>query len=184
MTSRNIKLAQPYAEALLDITTKEGSLDKVITDLTALSTILAESDDLRKALSNPILSSTAKKGIIKSVFADNVSDTIVKFLMVLSDRGRIGYLADVIEKALELAYKKASIEVAYVSSPVELTSTQEEALTAKLQTMTGANQIKLKITLDESLLGGFMVQVGSKIIDTTVKGQLRQLSAYLGGSAV
>jgi F-type H+-transporting ATPase subunit delta len=184
MTSRNIKLAQPYAEALLDITTKEGSLDKVITDLTFLSTILADSKDLRKALSNPTLSSSAKKEIIKSLFKDNISNTIVKFLMVLCDRGRISYSTDVVERALELAYKKASIEIAYVSSSITLSSSQEENLTTKLQKMTGANQIKLKVTVDATLLGGFIVQVGSKIIDNSVKGQLKQLSAYLGASVV
>jgi F-type H+-transporting ATPase subunit delta len=104
--------------------------------------------------------------------------------MVLSDRGRIVYLADVIEKALELAYKKASIEIAYVSSSVELTSSQEEALITKLQAMTGASQIKLKLTVDKNLIGGFVVQIGSKIIDNSVKGQLRQLSAYLGVPAI
>jgi F-type H+-transporting ATPase subunit delta len=184
MTSRNIKLAQPYAEALLDITTKEGSLDKVINDLNSITTILSQSSDLSKALTNPTLSAITKKEIIKSVFKDTVSGTIIKFLMVLSDRGRVAYLSDVIEKALELAYKKASIEVAYVSSSVEFTSSQEEALVEKLKAMTGASQIKLKVSVDESLLGGFIVQVGSKIIDNSVKGQLRQLSAYLGASIV
>jgi len=104
--------------------------------------------------------------------------------MVLSDRGRIAYLADVIEKALELAYQKASIQVAYVTSSLELTSSQEEALIEKLQAMTGASQIKLNLSVDSSLLGGFVVQIGSKIIDNSVKGQLRQLSAYLGASVV
>lgn len=184
MTSRNIKLAQPYAEALLDITTKEGSLDKVINDLTSISTILSESSDFRKTLANPTLSSIAKKEIIKSILKDTVSNTLIKFLMVLCDRGRIMYLTDVIEKALELAYEKASIQIAYVSSSLELTSSQEEALTEKLQAMTGASQIKLKLSVDTSLLGGFVVQVGSKIIDNSVKGQLRQLSAYLGASIV
>ena len=184
MTSRNVKLALPYAEALLDITTKEGSLDKVINDLNSLSTILSESKDLKKALANPTLSSITKKEIIKSVFKDSVSNTIIKFLMVLSDRGRIAYLADILEKALELAYKKASVEIAYVSSSLELTSSQEEALVVKLQSMTGAKQIKLKLSVDNSLLGGFIVQIGSKIIDNSVKGQLRQLSGYLGASIV
>ncbi len=184
MTSRNIKLALPYAEALLDITTKEGALDKVINDLNSVSTILSQSSDLNKALANPTLSSITKKEIIKSVFKDTVSTTIIKFLMVLSDRGRVAYLGDVIALALELAYKKASIEIAYVSSSIELTSSQEEALIAKLQAMTGARQIKLKLSVDNTLLGGFIVQIGSKIIDNSVKGQLRQLSAYLGASIV
>lgn len=182
MTSRNIKLAQPYAEALLDV--NKGSLDKLITDLTSLSTILADSLDLRKAFSNPLLSSNTKKEIIKSVLGDNVSPNITKFLMVLCDRGRIAYLADVVEKALELAYEKASIKMVSVTSSGELTASQEESLTSKLQVMTGASQIKLKLSVDESLIGGFLVQVGSKIIDTSVKGQLRQMASHLGASVL
>lgn len=184
MASRNIKLASPYAEALLDITGKDGSIDKVITELTSISSSLAESADLRKALANPLLSSEVKKGIVKSIFSETVSETMVKFLMVLCDRGRISYLKDIIEKALELAYKKASIEMAYVSSSVEITASQEDNLITKLQSMTGAKQIKLKLTVDQSLIGGFVIQVGSKIIDNSVKGQLKQLSFYLGASVL
>jgi F-type H+-transporting ATPase subunit delta len=104
--------------------------------------------------------------------------------MVLCDRGRISYLADILEKALEIAYKKASIEVAYVISSNQLTASQEEALILKLQAMSGAKQIKLKLTVDEALIGGFIVQVGSKIIDSSIRGQLRQLASYLGASIV
>jgi F-type H+-transporting ATPase subunit delta len=182
VTSRNIKLAQPYAEALLDI--NAGSLDKVIMDLNSLSTVLSESVELRKALSNPILSATAKKEIIKSVFSDSVNNSIIKFLMVLCDRGRISYLDAIIEKALELAYQKSSIEIAYVTSSIEMTNSQEESLTAKLKLMTGAKQIKLKLVVDSSLIGGFVAQIGSKVIDNSVKGQLRQMSVYLGASVI
>jgi F-type H+-transporting ATPase subunit delta len=182
MTSRNIKLAQPYAEALLDLNGKE--LDKTINDLNVISSTLEESLELRKAISNPTLPAPVKKEIIKSIFASNINSTIIKFLMVLCDRGRISYLDDIIGKALEIAYKKASIEVAYVTSSTQLTASQEEALISKLQSMTGAKQIKVKLTVDENLLGGFIVQVGSKIIDTSIKGQLRKLASYLGASVV
>lgn len=184
MTSRNIKLAQPYAEALLDLNSKEGSIDKTINDLTVISSILEESLELRKAISNPTLPAPLKKEIIKSIFANNISSNVIKFLMVLCDRGRISYLDDIIEKALEIAYKKASIEIAYVTSSTQLTPSQEEALISKLQSMTGAKQIKIKLTIDENLLGGFIIQVGSKIIDTSIKGQLRKLASYLGASVV
>lgn len=113
-----------------------------------------------------------------------MSSSIIKFLMVLCDRGRISYLDSIIEKALELAYQKSSIEIAHVISSVELTTAQEETLTAKLKSMTGAKQIKLKLSVDANLIGGFVAQIGSKIIDNSVKGQLRQMSAYLGASVI
>lgn len=184
MTSRNIKLAQPYAEALLDLTSKEGPLDKIINDLNSISTILSDSSELRKAISNPTLPANVKKDIIKSVFGTSVNPILIKFLMVLCDRGRISYLDSIIEKGLEIAYKKASIEIAYVTSSTQLTASQEESLVSKLQIMSGAKQIKLKLVVDEALIGGFVIQVGSKIIDSSIKGQLRQLASYLGASVV
>jgi F-type H+-transporting ATPase subunit delta len=103
-------------------------------------------------------------------------------MMVLCDRGRIEFLDSITEMALILAYKKASIEMAYVTSSIKLSSSQTESLVEKLKAMTKAQQIKIELTVDESLIGGFTVQIGSKIIDTSVQNQLRQLSSYLGAS--
>ena len=103
-------------------------------------------------------------------------------MMVLCDRGRINYLEAIVETSLMLAYKNAAIEIAYVTSSVKLSSTQTEALVDKLKAMTKAEQIKLDLKVDETLIGGFKVQIGSRIIDTSVQNQLRQLSSYLGAS--
>nr|BDA98996.1 ATP synthase CF1 delta subunit [Rhodomonas sp. NIES-2332] len=176
MSSKNVKVAKPYADAFLEIANK-GS---VINDLNCIATALSESKDLQKAIANPLVSSTAKKDIIKSIFAGNVDANTVKFMMVLCDRGRIEYLDAIAETALVLAYKQASIEIAYVTSSVKLSSAQTEALVDKLKAMTKADQIKLELNVDEALIGGFKVQIGSRIIDTSVQSQLKQLSSYLG----
>jgi F-type H+-transporting ATPase subunit delta len=180
MSSRNVKIAKPYADAFLEIANKSN----VINDLNCISTALSESKDLQKAIANPLVSSTAKKDIIKSIFSGNVDSNTIKFMMVLCDRRRIEYLDSIVETALLLAYKQASIEMAYVTSSVKLSSNQTEALVSKLKVMTKAEQIKLDLKVDPNLIGGFKVQIGSKIIDTSVQNQLRQLSSYLGSSVI
>jgi len=178
------KIAKPYADAFLEITKESGSLDSTINDLNCITTALSESKDLEKAIQNPLISTAAKKDIIKSVFSGNVGGSTVKFMMVLCDRGRIEYLESISRLALELAYKQASIEVAYVTASTELSSSQQEALVGKLKSMTGAGQIKLDINVDKDLIGGFTVQVGSQIVDTSIQNQLKQLSAHLGASSI
>ena len=108
----------------------------------------------------------------------------MKFLLVLCDRGRISYLDSILEKALELAYKAASIEMVKITTSVAFTSSQQETMISKLKKMTGAEQVKLEINVNPNLIGGFVIQVGSKIIDTSILGQLRQLSSYLGASVM
>jgi len=183
MSSKNVKIAQPYAEAFLELSNK-GSLDSVINDLNCVSSSVSGSTELKTLLSNPLVNSQTKKNVIKSVFNDKIDNNTLKFLLVLCDRGRISYLESIVDKALELAYKAASIETVKVTSSVAFTSIQQEALISKLKKMTGANQIRLEITTNSNLIGGFVVQVGSKIIDTSIQGQLQQLSSYLGSSAL
>lgn len=182
MTMKNVKIVQPYAEALINIASEEGSFDEIIKDLLYIKRTLSDSNGLNEVLANPILSTKTKKEILESVFTDNVKNTLVKLLMVLCDCRRISYLLDVVQKALELAYKKASIEVVSVTSSVKLNAYQEEELTKKLQKMTGATRVDLESIVDQSLLGGFVIQIGSKVIDSSIKGQLKRLAFSIGTS--
>lgn len=183
MNSKNLKIAQPYAEAFLDLATKE-SLDTIINDLNCLSSTLTSSGDLKKLLANPLVNVNNKKSILKSIFSDKLDGKTLRFLLVLCDRGRISYLNSIVDKAIELAYKAASIEIVKVTSSVSFTSGQQESLVSKLKTLTGASQIKLNVEVNPNLIGGFIIQIGSKIIDTSIQGQLRQLSSYLGTSSI
>lgn len=183
MNSKNLKIAQPYAEAFLDLATKD-SLDTIINDLNCLSSTLASSGDLQKLLSNPLVGVNSKKSILKSIFTEKLDTKTLRFLLVLCDKGRISYLDSIVDKAIELAYKAASIEIVKVTSSVSFTSAQQDSLVAKLKTLTGANQIKLNVEVNPTLIGGFIIQIGSRIIDTSIQGQLRQLSSYLGTSSI
>jgi len=179
MNTTHTKIAQPYAEAFLDLVSK-GSLEETIHDLTYISTSLKTSEDLKKALHNPLLNSQTKKNIIKSIFSEKVDNKTLRFLLVLCDRNRISYLDSIMNIAIELAYKASSIEIIKVTASTQLTPSQQDSLSAKLKKMTGAQEIKLSIALDPNLIAGFIIQIKSKIIDTSVQGQLKQLSSYLG----
>jgi len=87
MSSKNTKIAQPYAEAFLELAAK-NSLETTINDLNCLSISLANSNDLKKLLSNPLVNSENKKSIIKSIFSEKIDNITLKFLLVLCDRGR------------------------------------------------------------------------------------------------
>ena len=180
--ANNLKIAQPYANALIQMTSGTGSLDKIISDLTYIEAAL-KSADLVEAFANPLLSLDTKKGMVKSIFKGKIDTKTVNFLLVLCDRGRIDCLEGINSLALEMAYKQASVEVAYVTSSSDMSEDQQEALVSKLKTMTGVKQVKLEVKVDKTLIGGFTVQIGSRIIDTSIQGQLKKLASHLGASA-
>jgi len=175
--AQNLKVAQPYANAFVEM----SSVKDVISDLVCIKTAL-ESKELKQALCNPLIAVENKKKMVKSVFQGKIDNKSVNFLLVLCDRGRIDCLEAVSSLALEMAYKRAAIGVAYVTSACEMSESQQEALVGKLKSMTKAKEIRLETTVDKTLVGGFTVQVGSRIIDTSISGQLKKLASHLGTS--
>jgi F-type H+-transporting ATPase subunit delta len=177
-----IKVAQPYAEALLDSAKSNNLVTEITNDMNVISQLLTSSSDLKKFLGNPLAKVDSKKKVLKDILADQVSPTTFTFLLVLVDRGRIDVLETVVERYLELAYALASVEVAQITSALPLSAKQQELLIQKLQKITGAREVKLKLSIDVSLLGGFIAKVGTQVIDASLLGQLKQISTYLGTS--
>ena len=174
------KVAEPYAEALLDLAKSTDSLKETTNDMNIVSQFLANSSDLRKFLGNPIITRDAKKNVVKDILGEQISASTLKFLLLLVDRGRIEVLEQIAQKFLELSYKQESIEIAKVTSSIQLSAEQQQKIAEKLKAITGAKQIKLALKVDPELIGGFTIEVGSKMIDTSIRGQLNKMSSLLG----
>ena len=108
-----------------------------------------------------------------------ISEQTSNFLLILADRNRLSYLEAIANRYLELVYELANIKIVEITSATEISEEQQQLLIDKLQTMTNAKEIKLLITLDASLMGGFLVKTNSQVIDLTVKGQLNELAKHL-----
>jgi len=174
------KVAEPYAEALLDLAKSSDSLKETTNDMNIVTQFLANSSDLKKFLGNPLITKDAKKNVVKDIFGEQIDGRTLKFLLLLVDRGRIEVLESIAQKFLELSYKQESIEIAKITSSIQLSAEQQQSIAEKLKTITGAKQIKLALKVDPQLIGGFTIEIGSKMIDTSIRGQLKQISALLG----
>ena len=174
------KVAEPYAEALLDLAKSNDSLKETTNDMNVVSQFLANSNDLKKFLGNPLVTRDAKKSVVKDILGEQIDGSTLKFLLLLVDRNRIEVLDSIAKKYLELSYKQESIEIAKITSSIQLSAGQQKEIAEKLKVITGAKQIKLALKVDPNLIGGFTVEIGSQYIDTSIRGQLRQITNLLG----
>nr|QUE28441.1 AtpD [Porphyrostromium boryanum] len=178
MSSKSIvaKVSQPYAEALLE---SAKHTDCITKDAMAFLEIFSSSKELKSSLSSPMILNLSKKDILKNIFADKLEDSFLSFLMVLVDRNRINIVETVLEKYLELAYKVSAITIANVTTAIPFSPEQHDLLTNKLKKMTSSQEVKLIINVEPELIGGFVIQVDSKVIDTSLRGQLKQIASHL-----
>nr|YP_010204160.1 ATP synthase CF1 delta subunit [Ahnfeltia fastigiata]UAT97608.1 ATP synthase CF1 delta subunit [Ahnfeltia fastigiata] len=173
------KIALPYALALLESVQVANLLKKTNEDLNIISGMLLASDDLKAFLENPLVTTLAKKNVIKQLLSEQVSNTVLTFLFVLVDRRRIGLLNIIVDRYFELAYKLESTTIANITTSIALTDLQHDNLVAKLQEITKTKNVKLVVQIDPNLIGGFTIQIGSKVIDTSLYGKLNQIASYL-----
>jgi len=174
------KVAEPYAEALLDLAKSNDSLKETTNDMNIVSQFLANSGDLKKFLGNPLITRAAKKTVVKDILGEQIGGSTLKFLLLLVDRNRIQVLESIAQKFLELSYKQERIEIAKITSSIQLSADQQKTIAEKLKLITGAKQIKLALKVEPQLIGGFTIEIGSKLIDTSIRGQLKQISNLLG----
>nr|YP_010619654.1 ATP synthase CF1 subunit delta [Tayloriella tenebrosa]WAX03667.1 ATP synthase CF1 subunit delta [Tayloriella tenebrosa] len=173
------KITTPYAEALIDHAQSLNLLAEATKDLSSISTVLSESKDLQALLQNPLINGFIKKEILKQLFENQINNFVMNFLLVLVDRRRVSILYSIIQKYLELIYVLESITIAELYCAIDITEIQQESLIQKIKFMTNSNQVKLVIRKDTDLIGGFVIKIGSKIIDASLAGKLKRMSLYL-----
>lgn len=173
------KIASPYARALFDFSVEKNIMHQITADFQNLEIFLEKTPELTEYLNNPIVSQEAKREVLTKTLKSQVNTETFKFLMVLVNRDRINLLRVIIASYLELVYKTASIKTIEVSTAFAFTYLQKNTLVQKLKELTNAREIRLVITVDPSLIGGFLIKTNSKVIDFTVKNQLQKLAKHL-----
>ena len=176
LTSR---IAGPYARALFDFSVEKNIMHQITADFQNLEIFLNKSSDFTDYLNNPIVNQDAKSAVLTKTLKSQVNTETFKFLMVLVNRGRVNLLNSIIAKYLELVYETASIKTIEVLTAFAFTNLQKNTLIQKLKELTNAREIRLVITVDPSLIGGFLIKTESKVIDFTVKYQLQRLAKHL-----
>jgi len=173
------KIAAPYARALFDFSVEKNIMHQITADFQNLETFLNETVELTEYLNNPIVNQDAKCDVLTKTLQSQVNIETFKFLIILVNRDRINLLESIITSYLELVYETASIKMIEVSTAFAFNNLQKNLLIKKLKELTNAREIRLVITVDSNLIGGFLIKTESKVIDFTIKNQLQNLAKHL-----
>jgi len=172
-------IATPYSEALLHVAESRQETDTVATQVRELLALWNGSAQLREAMASPVLEPDAKKAALAALFDEQVTPSVQNLLKLLADRQRIAVLDAVLERFLELYRELRHITLAKVSSATPLSEEQQAQLNQKVQAIAGTKAVEFDLNVDPSLIGGFVVNLGSQVIDASLVGQVRRLGLAL-----
>jgi len=172
-------IATPYAEALLQVSEARQESDTVAAQARYVLALWNGCSELRAAMSSPVLEPDAKKAALLALFKDELTASLQNLLKLLADRQRIAVLDAVLGRYLELFRELRQITLARVISAQPLSEDQQAQLNAKVQAIAGTAAVEFDLQVDPALIGGFIVSMGSQVIDASLSGQVRRLGLAL-----
>ncbi len=173
------EIIEPYAAALMSLGKSQDLTEQFGDNVRSLLNFLNESQELKRFLGNPIVKAEDKKAVLQRMVGNDIEPYMRNFLMLLVDRGRIIFLEQIGKQYLALLRELNQTVLAEVTSIVELNEDQKNTVRERVKSMTGAREVEIETKIDPSLLGGVIIQIGSQVIDSSLKGQLRRIGISL-----
>ena len=171
-------IAQRYAKALLQAALSAGKADEVFEDAESFLALQLQSPRIRNFLFSPQVTTEAKHALLDKVLKGRASELFVELMHLLVDKKRIVFVADIAE-AYKLFYEKEKgiIEATAITA-VPLEEALRDKLVRALESQTGKT-VRVTHVVDPRILGGMIVRMEDKLIDGSVRFQLRQLRRHL-----
>ena len=167
------EIARVYSEALFEVAKEKGSLDEVHEQLGEIADKVDEDRDLQVFFFSPYFSSNEKRDGIAKAFSGG-NEELINFLELLAEKHRMPALFRIRRRFDELYAEENQQLAVTVTSAVELEASVVESIGAEIEKQTGKS-IELTSKVDDSIIGGLVLQVGNRVLDSSIRNRLDQL---------
>ena len=177
--SFSTETSERYARALFEVSKENNELEKIENDAKNFQIILKESRDFQNFIKNPTQTISHQNEVIELISKSlHFSKNLKNFFLLLIEKRRIFFVKKILESFLKLcSHKRGEIKAALISSK-ELSQIDLDKISNELSNVTGSN-LKFNFTVDKELIGGLKLQLGSIMIDTSIKNKLKKYEQML-----
>jgi len=172
--SFSTETSERYSRALFEIAKEAGELEKIELDITTFKSLIENNKDLGNFVKNPTQSITNQNNILILLSEKlNFTKNLKNFFLLLIQKRRIFFVSKIIDSFLKLCLRKRGELKASLISSKELSELELENISKDLSISMGST-IKFDYKIDKDLIGGFKLQLGSFMIDTSIKNKLKK----------
>jgi F-type H+-transporting ATPase subunit delta len=175
-------VARVYAQSLLELADAAGGDEKIVEtggELSAIAEMIREDAEIAEFLRSPIVDSEKRAASLRRIFEGRVSDLVLRFMLVLNGKGRLGEFGSMVSGYDQLVNERMGrVEVDVMTVDGSLDPDQLALLGEKVKAKLGQEPVFHQYA-DESLIGGLVLRVGDQLIDGSVRGQLRRMREEL-----
>tara|TARA_Y200000002_G_C22646475_1_gene649338 strand:+ start:574 stop:1131 length:558 start_codon:yes stop_codon:yes gene_type:complete len=173
--SFSTETSERYSRALFEVAKETNELDKIEIDIKNFQSLIKNNTELHYFIHNPSQSINNQNNVLNFLSEKlNYSKSLRNFLLLLVEKRRIFFVLKIIDNFLKLCSKKRGEVKASLISSKELSDTELEKISRELSSSMGST-IKFDYKVDKNLIGGLKLQLGSFMIDTSIKNRLKKI---------
>lgn len=174
-------VSKTYGEALFEIAMEAGSdkAEDLLAQVQQVGSILKENPEFDKLMMHPGVPKQDKVTAMENVFKGRVSNELTGLMEIVIQKERYGQLQEIFAYFIARMKEAKGIGVAHVTSAVPLSKEQQEATVAKLLETTKYQRIEPDFKVDETLIGGMIIRMNDRVVDSSVRSKLDDLTRQL-----
>lgn len=168
-----------YGNALFELALEEKKIDSLYEEAVALIDILNDNQELIKLLNHPKVSKEDKQKLVAETFDGRVSDELTGLISMVVNKGHVNHIISILQYFVKQVKKEKNIGVASVKSAVTLSDTQKASIEKRLIETTSYSTMEVDYAVDASLIGGLVIRIEDRVVDSSIKTKLENMSRAL-----
>ncbi|GMA70099.1 ATP synthase subunit delta [Leuconostoc litchii] len=179
--AKNIKdIADQYAKAIFELAGDQDNVNEVLQDLRAIKTVLNENKNFVTVVSSADVTITSRDDLLKTLTSDS-TDSVKNLVKLLQANNRLDVLLLVVDEFISYYNEANGIVDVKATTAVSLDDGRLNKLASVFASKTGAKQVNIENVVDESILGGVILQSQSTLIDGSLQTKIAKMKAQLLG---
>ena len=172
-------ISKTYGDALFELAVEKDKVDVLLEEIVQLQEVLSENDEFGKLMNHPKIIKEEKIQVAKDVFEGRISEELLGFLTIIISKDRYKDIDAILDYFVAEVKRYKGIGVATVTTAVPLKDEQCKKIEQKLLDTTDYKEMEMHYQTDESLIGGMVVRIGDRVVDSSVKTKLNELQKEL-----
>ena len=170
----NKGLAQRYSNALLELANEDLTKDNILDQISDVQTSINDSEDMKKVIYSPVISTDEKKNLLIKIFSKTTSKNILNFLKLLVDKNRFDIFDSIVCEYRSEINKEKGILILNVTSAIELNEHEKAMIKVKLEKVLN-KEIELEWAVNSDIIGGLIFEANDNIIDCSLQHKLQEI---------
>lgn len=169
---QNTRISGRYAKSLIDLAIEQNKLDEITAEVKALVKIVDASAELKALLRSPIIKANKKLAVLQAIFGNSLSPLVDSFVKLVVKKGRESILLDILAAYIGQYNDLKGISQVKLTTATPVKDNTLQSILSSIQKTTPLAQIELETSIDESLIGGYVLELKDYLVDASIKREL------------